>query len=43
MEEKIEELIADKDIRREMAEYDGMKDKFSKENILKEWIDVIEE
>lgn len=43
MEEKIEELMADKDIRREMAEYDGMKDKFSKENILKEWIDVIEE
>lgn len=43
MEEKIEELISDKDKRRMFAEYDGMKDKFSKENILKQWIEVIEE
>ena len=43
MEEKIRELMTDSGKRRMLAEYDGMKDKFSKENILKEWIEVIEE
>lgn len=43
MEEKIRELMTDSGKRRMLAEYDGMKDKFSKEKILKEWIDVIEE
>ena len=35
--------MTDSGKRRMLAEYDGMKDKFSKENILKEWIEVIEE
>lgn len=43
MEAKIEELISDGGKRRRFAEYDGMRDKFSKEKILKQWIEVIEE
>lgn len=43
MKEKIEELMSNQDKRRRLAEYDGKKDKFSKKNILKEWIEVIEE
>lgn len=42
MAERIEELIEDKEKRVEFSEYQGEKDKFSKENIRKQWIELIE-
>lgn len=43
MAEKIRELIRDPDLRERLASYEGTREKFSKEKILREWIKVLEE
>ena len=43
MGKRIEELIQNEELRRTFAQYGGRREKFSKKEILKEWIKVIEE
>lgn len=43
MAERIRQLIEDEKLRKSFAEYEGEREKFSKQRILKEWIKVIEE
>lgn len=43
MEEKIQDLMDDVNMRKKFSSYCGRKDKFSKDTIIKQWIRLIEE